>query len=141
MFVPNVNALVLARQKDPLVISDAFHKNVLITSEETLMPFLRLVRSAWVNFEQARNQEKIIASAKLMIDRVGIFCESYAVVGKKLKDAAEAYEDGDKKLREGGKSILRAAREVEALGVKGKKVLPPLIDEVSVEAIEEGIAE
>jgi len=133
MFVPNVNALVLARQKDPHIISDAFRKNVLITTEETLMPFLRLVRTAWVNFEQARNQEKIIAAAKLIVDRVALFCENYATIGKKLKDATEAFEDGDKKLRESGKSILHAAREVEALGVKGKKALPVLLDEVLIE--------
>ncbi|MCQ2138036.1 MAG: DNA recombination protein RmuC [Bacteroidales bacterium] len=130
MYVPNVNALVLARQKDPHVISDAFRKNVLITSEETLMPFLRLVRSAWINFEQARNQEKIIAAATRMIERVGLFCDSYAAVGSSLKKAVDAFESGDQKLRESGKSILHAAREVEALGVKSKKILPPLADEV-----------
>lgn len=132
MFVPNVNALVLARQIDPHIISDAFRKNVLITSEETLMPFLRLVRTAWVNFEQARNQEKIISAARIMVERVGLFCENYAAVGEGLKDAMEAFEKGDLKLRESGKSILHAAREVEALGVKGKKDLPAMVDEVVV---------
>ena len=129
MFVPNVNALILARQLNPHIISDAFRKNVLITSEETLMPFLRLVRSAWVNFEQARNQEKIVGAAQRMIDRVADFCNSYAEVGKKLEDARRSYEAGDKKLRESGQSILRAAREVETLGVKGKKDLPPLLED------------
>ena len=123
MYVPNVNALVLARQKDPHIISDAFRKNVLITSEETLMPFLRLVRSAWVNYEQARNQEKIVAAATLMVDRVGLFCESYARLGKKLQDAADAFKEGEIKLREDGPSILHAAHQVEALGVKSKKNL------------------
>lgn len=129
MFVPNVNALILARQLNPHIISDAFRKNVLITSEETLMPFLRLVRSAWVNFEQARNQEKIVGAAQRMIDRVADFCSSYAEVGKKLEDARRSYEAGDKKLRESGQSILRAAHDVETLGVKGKKDLPPLLED------------
>jgi len=126
MYVPNVNALVLARQKDPHVITDAFRKNVLITSEETLMPFLRMVRSAWVNYDQARNQEKIVDEARKMIDRVKLFCDDYARIGQKLKEAAKAYEDGDVKLRESGQSILRAAHEVEKLGVKGKKELAPV---------------
>ena len=129
MFVPNVNALILARQLNPHVISDAFRKNVLITSEETLMPFLRLVRTAWKNFEQARNQEKIVAAAQRMIDRVADFCSSYAEVGKKLDDAQKSFIAGDKKLRESGQSILRSAREVEALGIKSKKDLPPLIED------------
>ena len=126
MFVPNVNALVLARQENSHVLSDAFRKNVLITSEETLMPFLRLVRSAWVNFEQARNQEKIVAAASRMIDRVREFSDAYAAVGKNLNDALKSFEVGDRKLREGGQSIIKAAKDVEALGVKGKKELPPV---------------
>ena len=129
MFVPNVNALILARQLNPHVISDAFRKNVLITSEETLMPFLRLVRTAWKNFEQARNQEKIVAAAQRMIDRVADFCSSYAEVGKKLDDAQKSFIAGDKKLRESGQSILRSAREVESLGIKSKKDLPPLLED------------
>lgn len=129
MFVPNVNALVLARQRDPHVITNAFRKNVLITSEETLMPFLRLVRSAWVNFERVQGQEKIVQSAQMMVERVALFCECYAKMGQKLQDAAKAYEEGDIKLRESGPSILHAARQVEALGIKSKKALPPMIGE------------
>lgn len=133
MFVPNVNALVLARQENPHVLSDAFRKNVLITSEETLMPFLRLVRSAWVNFEQARNQEKIVAAASRMIDRVREFSDAYAAVGKNLNDALKSFEVGDRKLREGGQSIIKAARDVEVLGVKGKKELPPVEGVIQIE--------
>lgn len=128
MFVPNVNALILARQLNAHIITDAFRKNVLITSEETLMPFLRLVRTAWINFEQARNQEKIVDAAQRMVDRVADFCNSYAEVGKKLKDAQTSFEAGDKKLRESGQSIVKAARDVEALGFKAKKNLPELLE-------------
>lgn len=131
MFVPNVNALVLARQSDPHIIADAYNKkNVLIVSEETLMPFLRLIRTAWVNFEQARNQEKIVAAAQKMVERVAQFCDSYARMGQKLEDARKAFEEGDLKLRENGQSILRAAREVESLGVRSRKELPPMTGEV-----------
>ena len=133
MFVPNVNALVLARQKDPHIIADAYNrKNVLIVSEETLMPFLRLIRTAWVNFEQAKNQEKIVAAAQKMVDRVAVFCEYYAKVGQRLEDAVHAFEDGDSKLRESGQSIVRAAREVEQLGIRSKKKLPALKGEIEI---------
>ncbi|MCQ2173857.1 MAG: DNA recombination protein RmuC [Bacteroidales bacterium] len=124
MYVPNVNALVLARQKDPLVVANAFRKGVLITSEETFIPFLNLVRSAWVNTEQARNQEKIITAAQRMIDRVADFCDAYAQMGRKLEDARNFYDKGAAKISESGQSILHAAREVVSLGVKGKKSLP-----------------
>jgi DNA recombination protein RmuC len=105
MYVPNVNAMILARQKSPQIINEAFAKNVLITTEETFMPFLRLVRSAWINVEQARNHEEL---------------------GKALKNAQEKYESTDKKIREGGQSIVKAANDVIRYGVTpGKnKALP-----------------
>ena len=126
MYVPNVNALVLARQEDPHLVSDSFRKGVLITSEETFMPFLRLVRSACVNYEQARNQEKIVASAQRMIDRVADFCSFYQEVGRKLDEAKSFYDKGHNKITEGGQSILTAAHEVVSLGVgtSARKKLP-----------------
>lgn len=126
MFVPNVNALVLARQLDPLIVAKAYKKGVLITSEETFVPFLNLVRRAWVNFDQARNQEKIIQAAERMVDRVADFCNAYATIGKKLKEAQDAYDKGGSKIAESGASILRSAHDVVALGVKCKKTLPPV---------------
>lgn len=124
MFVPNVNALVLARQSDPAIVANAYRKGVLITSEETFIPFLNLVRSAWVNFDQARNQEKIIAAAQKMVDRVVDFTEAYAAMGRKLDEARAFYDKSGAKISENGQSILHAAREVVALGVKAKKELP-----------------
>lgn len=126
MYVPNVNALVLARQLDPHIISDAFRKNVLIASEETFMPFLRLVRSAWINYAQARNQEKIVAAAQRMVDRVAEFSKCYAAVGKGLEDAVKNFKAGELKLREDGRSIVHSANEVVSLGVKvsANKMLP-----------------
>lgn len=126
MYIPNVNALILARQLDPLIVAKAYRKGVLITSEETFIPFLNLVRTAWVNFEQARNQEKIINAAERMIDRVADFCSAYAAMGKKLDEALECYGKGKSKIAENGQSILRAAHDVVALGVKCKKNLPPI---------------
>lgn len=129
MYVPNVNALVLARQLDPHIIADAFRKNVLIASEETFMPFLRLVRSAWINYAQVRNQEKIVAAAQRMVDRVADFSKCYVAVGKGLEDALKNFKAGELKLREDGHSIVHAAHEVASLGVKASasKTLPPVV--------------
>ena len=39
MFIPNYGAYQLAKQEDPDIFSKAFAQNVLITTEETLIPF------------------------------------------------------------------------------------------------------
>ena len=126
MFIPNYGALQLAKQLEPGIVNDAFKQNVLITTEETIMPFLRMIRNAWINVEQVRNQEKIIKAAQTMVERVADFCDANATVGRKLQDAVEAYDKGTKKLQDGGQSIVKAANDVIKLGVpiNPKKVLP-----------------
>ena len=61
------------------------------------------------------------------------FSDAYAAVGKNLNDALKSFDIGDRKLREGGQSIIKAAHDVEALGVKGKKDLPPVEGIIQIE--------
>ena len=130
MFIPNYACLQLAKQLDPDIWRDSFKKNVLITTEETIMPFLRMIRSAWINVEQARNQQQIVDSAQRMVDRVHDFARAHAEMGRKLQDALGCYEECDKKLRDSGQSIVVAARQVQKFGIpeNPKKPLPELID-------------
>lgn len=121
MYVPNVNAMILARQKSPQIVNEAFAQNVLITTEETFMPFLRLVRSAWVNVEQARNHANMVDAARRMLDRVADFVKYHEQLGKALTTAQQKYESTDKKIREGGQSIVKAANDLIRCGVTPSK--------------------
>lgn len=126
MFVPNYPALQLAYNEDPGLWRYAYNQGVLITSEETLMPFLRMISIAWTNVEQVRNQQQIIAAAQNMIDRVADFSKAHAEMGRKLDDAMEYYDKCSAKLKDGGQSIVQSARQVVKLGVSSnpKKPLP-----------------
>ena len=126
MFVPNYPALQLAYTQDPALWRNAYAQGVLITSEETLMPFLRMISIAWTNVEQVKNQQQIIASAQMMIDRVADFAKAHAEMGKKLEDAKECYDRCSDKLKDSGHSIIQSARQVVKLGVPAnpKKPLP-----------------
>lgn len=126
MFVPNYPALQLAYSEEPSLWRDAYSQGVLITSEETLIPFLRMISIAWTNVEQVRNQQQIIASAQMMIDRVADFAKAHAEMGKKLQEAQEYYDHCADKLKDSGRSIVQSARQVVKLGVPAnpKKPLP-----------------
>jgi DNA recombination protein RmuC len=126
MFVPNYPALQLAYTEDPALWRDAYAQGVLITSEETLMPFLRMISIAWTHVEQVRNQQQIIASAQMMIDRVADFAKAHAEMGNKLKDAQDCYDRCADKLKDSGRSIVQSARQIVKLGVPAnpKKPLP-----------------
>ena len=136
MFVPVYSALRLAYEADRNLWHDAYAQGVLITTEETLMPFLRMIRIAWTSHEQVANQQQIIAAAEMMLSRVSDFCSAHAKMGEKLEDALKYYDACDKKLRERGQSIVGAANKLISYGVpkNPKKPLPP---EVGMEELEE----
>lgn len=132
MYVANYGALALARTLEPNIVNDAFRQNVLITTEETIMPFLRVLHTAWVNVDQIRNQEKLIKAASQIVERVQDYCEANAAVGDALKKAVDAHEKGTRKLQDGGQSIIRAAVEVQRLGKisqNPKKAALPEVEE------------
>lgn len=142
MFIPSYSALQLAYEDDSRIWRDAYDKKVLITSEETILPFVRMIVLGWRNVEQVRNQQKIVDAASRMIDRVADFTKYYAAVGKKLEEAQKAYNDGKAKLGESGNSILVSANQVRKLGVTTKKNLPEPGDDLIVSAqFEEVISE
>lgn len=124
MFVPNNGALQLAIDDDHTLWRDAYEKKVLITSQETILPFLRMIQIGWRNVTQVQHQAEIIKAAETMIDRVADFASHYATIGKKMEEMQKAYDAGASKLSDRGQSILTSARKVQELGVKGKKALP-----------------
>ncbi|MCI6328199.1 MAG: DNA recombination protein RmuC, partial [Bacteroidales bacterium] len=67
MFIPNYGAYQLAKMEDKDIFAKAFRQNVLITTEETLIPFLRLIRTAWVQKEQMEHIDEIVKAATDMV--------------------------------------------------------------------------
>ena len=129
MFVPVYSALRLAYEEDRNLWHDAYRQGVLITTEETMMPFLRMIGIAWKSHEQVANQQQIISAAETMLSRVSDFCTAHARMGEKLEDAIKYYETCDRKLRGRGQSIVGAANRLIGYGVPRnmKKPLPPEI--------------
>ena len=138
MFVPVYSALRLAYEADRNLWHDAYRQGVLITTEETLMPFLRMIKIAWTSHEQVANQQQIISTAETILARVSDFCTAHAKMGKKLEEAMDQYEACDKKIRDRGQSIVGAANKLIQLGVprNAKKLLPA---EIGMEEIEQDV--
>ena len=127
MFIPNYGAYQLAKQEDPDIFAEAFRQNVLITTEETLLPFVRLIRSAWVQKAQLDNMAEIVSAARRMVDRVALFCEENAKLGAALNTAIKVYDNNTKRLTD-GQSILKAAKDVSSLGVRPTSRDLPALD-------------
>lgn len=128
MFMPRDMAFRVALEAEPLLWQEAYQKNVLIATEQTIMPFLKIIQLTWNKFQQDTNTQKITVAAQNMIDRVGAFYDAYTDLGKKLKAVNTSYNSGISKLKEGGQSITTSAKQVMELGIrrsKGKDFVVP----------------
>ena len=129
MFIPNYGAYQLARLEDSEIFAKAFRQNVLITTEETLIPFLRLIRTAWVQKEQMDNITEIVAAAQNMVNRVALFCEKNAEVERSLETALKKFRENSARLVDSDQSIVGAALKAVSHGIKSPagRDLPTLI--------------
>ncbi len=128
MFMPRDMAFRVALEADPMLWQESYKKGVLIATEQTIMPFLKIMQITWNKFQHDTNTLKITAAAQNMVDRVGAFYDSYAELGKKLKAVSVEYNKGIAKLQDGGQSITTSAKQVMSIGIrrsKGKEFTVP----------------
>ena len=118
MFIPNYGAYQLAKLEDPEVFAEAFKQNILITTEETLIPFLRLIRTAWVQMEQMENITEIVKAAEDMVERVGLFCRHNARLEQDLEEVLDGFRKNTDRLVNGKQSIVNAALHAIDHGIK-----------------------
>ena len=128
MFMPRDMAFRVALEGEPMLWQEAYQKNVLIATEQTIMPFLKIIHLTWNKYQQDTNIQKITEAAQNMIDRVGAFYDLYIDLGKKLKAVHSVYNSGISKLKPEGQSITTSAKQVIAIGAKrskGKEFIVP----------------
>ena len=128
MFIPNYGAYQLAKMEDKDIFAKAFKQNVLITTEETLIPFLRLIRTAWVQKEQMENISEIVNAAQNMVDRVALFCDENTKLQNSLESVLTKFKENSARLVDSDKSIVKAAWKAinHGLKVPTKHVLPAI---------------
>ena len=134
MFMPRDMAFRVALEADPMLWQEAYRKGVLIATEQTIMPFLKIMQLTWNKFQHDTNTQRITQAAQNMIDRVGSFYDSYAELGRKLKGVLGEYNKGVAKLQDNGQSITTSARQVISLGVRRSKGKEFLVPEETLEA-------
>ena len=118
MFVPFESSLQLALANDPTLWRDAFEKKVFVTGEQNLLGILHMIHIAWVQNQQAENQEKVFGLAEQLLDRLGDFVQRYNDLGNKIEAVQKAYESTNNKLISGRQSVVQKGRELVDLGAK-----------------------
>ena len=118
MFVPFESSLQLALANDPTLWREAFERKVFITGEQNLLGILHMIHIAWVQNQQAENQEKVFGIAEQLLDRLGDFIQRYNKIGEQLDQAHRAFESAGNKLFTGRQSVVQKGRELVDLGAK-----------------------
>lgn len=128
MFMPMEMAYRTALTADPMLWQDAYRKNVLIVTEQTIIPFLKIMNLTWNKYRHDTRIQEITVAAQNMVDRVADFYTQYIELGKKISAVGAAYNSGVTKLRPEGRSITTSATQVIELGAKlskGKELKVP----------------
>ena len=118
MFVPFESSLQLALANDPTLWREAFEKKVFVTGEQNLLGILHMIHIAWVQNQQAENQEKVFGLAEQLLDRLGDFVQRYNDLGAKIEAVQKAYDNTNNKLVTGRQSVVQKGRELIDLGAK-----------------------
>ncbi len=118
MFVPFESSLQLALANDPTLWREAFEKKVFVTGEQNLLGILHMIHIAWVQNQQAENQEKVFGLAEQLLDRLGDFVQRYNDLGAKIEAVQKAYDNTNNKLITGRQSVSQKAQELITLGAK-----------------------
>lgn len=140
MFVPNEGALQLAMTTDKRLWSDAFDKQVFITSQQNLMAILKMIEIAWRQYTQSENQLKVYGLAEEMLKRVGEFIKRFDKVKKDIDVLSKDYDDAYNKAYTGRQSIVQKANELKQLGVKETSAQPIPPSEEEFTLLEDSLA-
>lgn len=127
MFVPVEPALHAALEYDAGLYGEAFSKDVVLVSSSTLLVALRAVESVWRRHKQTLNAQEIARQAGKLHDAFVLFVDSLEEIGSRLDQARAAYEQAMGRLTSGRGNLVRRTLELEKLGARAEKQLPPAV--------------
>jgi len=122
MYVPTDPMLDVAMDVDSDVWQDAWRRHrVLIATPGLLIAFLRTVALAWQRHDIARNAEEVADLGSELYSRLSTYVEHVEKMGRGLRSAVRAFNEGVGTLQG---SVLPQARRFRELGpVTGGKQL------------------
>ena len=118
MYVPTDPMLDAAINAQPAIWQDTWQRHrVLIATPGLLIAFLRTVALAWRQQEVQRNAHEIAETAREMYGRLRTYSGHVDKMGRGLRQAVEAYNDGVGSFQS---RVLVQARRFEDLSATGE---------------------
>ncbi|VFP88532.1 DNA recombination protein RmuC [Candidatus Erwinia haradaeae] len=125
MFIPIEPAFLLALNKQPELINEAFNKNIMLVSPTTLLVALRTINNLWHFENQTRYAQRIAYRATQLYDKMRLFIDDMSHIGLSLNKAEHSYQQAMKKLSEGRGNLISQAESFRKMGVQITKPINP----------------
>ena len=127
LFLPGETFFSAALEQDPSLIDDAFTESVVLATPTTLVALLKSVAYGWRQEKLADNAREIAGAARELHDRMRVFTDHFAGVGRGLGQAIRGYNQAVGSLV--GR-VFPQGRRLEQLGAGSDKTFtePDAID-------------
>jgi len=119
LFVPSDGVLAAALETDPILLDDAFGKDVVIASPATLVALLRTVAHTWRTDALNRDAREVLDAGRELHHRLGTFTGHLGKVGRSLDSSVAAFNEAVGSLQT---RVMVTARRFEDLGLTGTAV-------------------
>lgn len=135
MFVPVEPAFLLATTSDAQLWQDAWARNILLVSPNTLLFVMRMVAHVWQQENQTRNAQEIANRGKDLYEKFVGFSENLAKVGERITQAQTAYDSAFKQLKSGSGNLIGQAEKLRKLGITTpkKRLSQALLDDADID--------
>ncbi|MBR4597968.1 MAG: DNA recombination protein RmuC [Opitutales bacterium] len=122
IFIPIEGAFELAVTRDADLLQFANSKKIALASPATLLACMRTVENVWSVEKQNKSTAEIAELGKMLHERICLFLERFAELGKSIDRVRDEYSKIDASLAS-GKGVVRTAQRLEDLGAKSKSLI------------------
>lgn len=127
LFIPIEPAFLEAVKKDSQLWKYAYDKKIMLVSPTNLLAVLKIIADLWKVEQQNKNAIEIAEKAGALYDKFFGFLNNLEVVGKKIGEAQNSYDEAFKQLSTGRGNIVGRIEELKKMGANAGKQLPDRI--------------
>ncbi|HEY7784081.1 MAG TPA: DNA recombination protein RmuC [Pyrinomonadaceae bacterium] len=138
LFLPGETFYSAALENDPKLIEDGVGQGVIIATPTTLIALLKAVSYGWRQEQMATNAQEVSKLGKELYDRLRVFTNHLADMGKGLDRALDSYNKGVGSLEARVLVTARKFKERGAIAGDGIEILEPIDKSTRALAMDEG---
>lgn len=123
MFVPNEASYIVAVQREPSLIQEAYKKRIILISPSNLMMALQMAYNLWQTDKQTKNVEQIVKRGNELYAKFAGFVDTFQKMDKSIDDMRSQYNAAYNQLAGGKGNVVRQFEMLKDLGLNPSKAI------------------